>query len=416
MNLRRNFKRSKPWFYALGVLSVLLVVLLVQVAVADDNGDRQKTQSQKEEGLELNSDPKINALAEKYFSASMRGNTDVLKEIVKPFSESDQAAALRKSEFIESYDDIKCYKENGIDEGNYIVFVTYDLKFPEVDTMVPGLETWVVSTDDNGDLFINKDMESISDAMNEQIETLLARKDVVALFNDVNAKMAEALKADEQLKSLYQQMGGNAEEAVSENEQDTTSTKEPQETEAPVGTVEREMVAVVELEIYENPSQDDSPLGKLSVGSFVWVDKNVQGGFSYVDKDGTVGYVLTSGLATYQAVDEEIKATVNYYSSCDANAPVMGTITSDNSYYCTLEYSNGWRQIVVNDTKVYVKKSDLGLTEDTSQQATDAPKATEKAVETDEPKATEKSKAKESTAPSESKNPEATNTPEPAKE
>lgn len=366
MDFTRNFRRSKPWFYGLAVLSIVLVVLLVQTAFADGSSEgKPNTTTEKEEGLQANVYPKINALAEKYFSASMRGNTDTLKEIIKPFTESDQAAALRKSEFVESYDDINCYTEDGVEEGTYIVFVSYELKFPEVDTLVPGLETWIVCTDEDGSLYINRDMESISDKLSAQIEALLAREDVVELFASVDAKMAEAIKADDSLKSLYEQMGGNAEEATKEEEkEEETTEKEPKTTEAPVGKVEREMVAAVKLNIYEKPSEDDSPLGTLSVGSFVWVDKNVEGGFSYVDKDGTVGYVKTSGLVTYEPVDEEIKATINYYSSCDPDAPAMGTITSDEYYYCTLEFSNGWRQIIVNDTKVYIKNADLGIEEE----------------------------------------------------
>ncbi len=372
MDFTRNFSRSKIWFYMLGVLSIVLVVLLVQTAFADgsdkDSKPNTKTEN-KEEGLQVNGHPKVNALIEKYFLASTHGNTGTLKEIIRPFTESDEAAAARKSEFVESYDNITCYTEDGVDEGTYVVFVYYDLKFPEVDTSVPGLETWIVSSDENGNLFINKDMESISEDMSTQIEELLKREDVVQLFESVDAKMQEALLADENLKALYEQMGGKSAEKEKLEEDDGTSQK-TEATEAPVGQVEREMVAVVELEIFEKPSEDDSPIGKLSVGSFVWVDKNVEGGFSYVDKDGTVGYVKTSGLATYQPVDEEIKATINYYSSCDSDAPVMGTITSDKSYYCTLEYSNGWRQIIVNDTKVYIKKSDLDLEEE--EEKTDA--------------------------------------------
>lgn len=394
MELRRNFRRSKIWFYMLGVLTVILVVLLVQTAFADGTarGKANKGDKTQEEGLLVNEYPKVNALAEKYFAAVMNGNIDTLKEIVIPFSESDQAAATRISEFVESYDDLNCYTEDGVDENTYIAFVSYQLKFPEVDTPAPALETWIISTDESGSLYINRDMSTLSDDMKTQLEELLVREDVKKLFSDVDAKMLEALNADESLKSLYQQMGGNPEDVAQEEEdkdKDKEEKEEPKVTEAPVGKVEREMVAAVELEIYEKPSEDDNPLGKLSVGSFVWVDKNVEGGYSYVDKDGVTGYVHTSGLVTYKAVDEEIKATVNYYSSCDPDAPVMGTITSDKSYYCSLEFSNGWRQIIVNDTKVYVKVSDLGLEEEA---ATEKPKEKETEKPKDEEKETEKPK------------------------
>ncbi len=356
-----NLAKNKVWFSLLGILGVVLVVLLVQTALGKGGNKPRKEKENvsteaPEEGLKVNAYPKVNALMQKYYQASTHGNTEALKEIVKPFTEADETAATRKSGFVEEYQNLTCYTEDGADQDTYIVFAVYDLKFPNVDTPAPGLETWVVCTDADGGLFINKDQSLLSETMETQIQNLMEREDVKQLNADVESRFATALQADANLNSLYEQMGGQTLGTPSGTA--APGGTDPNATPAPVGDVKKEMMAIIDLDIYRNP-QEGEAIDNISVGKTLWVDSNVEGGYSYVDKEGVTGYVRTAGLADYEPVDEEITATINYYGSCSPAAPVVGTITSDRPYYCTLKFDNGWRQILVDDQKVYIKESDL---------------------------------------------------------
>lgn len=366
---KANFSRSRVWFFLLGVLSVVLVVLLVLTALGkapkriEKGKDPDKTAEATDapqEGLKTNAYPKVNALIEKYYSALTHNNSEVLKEIVKPFGDADQATVSRKSTFVESYENINCYSEDGADANTYIVFATYDTKFPNVDTMAPGLETLIVCTDENGNLYINNDRSTISEAMSAQLNDLLSREDVIKLVEDVQNSFAQIVQSDENVKSLCEQMGMDVSKIVAQATDAPAATQDPSVTPAPIGQVNKEMMAAQDLEIYSGPQEGDT-VGTIKAGSLVYVTENVEGGFSSVQTDGASGYAKTAGIANYTLVDKEISATANYYASCSPSSAVLGTITSDQTYYCTLSLDNGWSQLLVNGTKVYVKTAEIGL-------------------------------------------------------
>ncbi len=361
-----NIARNKVWFSLLGILSIVLVVLLAQTALGknEQSSKPKKTEQKQTEapaGLQMNAYPKVNALMNKYYDASTHGNTETLKEIIKPFTESDEAAATRKSGFIEEYTNITCYTELGVDPDTYIVFVNYDLKFPNVDTPAPGLETWFVCTDEQGELYINNDQSQLSQELLNQLQELMERDDVKSLSQQVELKFAQALEKDPNLKALCEQMGADV-NAASGTEAPSQSpsadaTQAPPATAVPIGDVKNEWMTIMDVELYAEPKEGQA-VTAIPAGTTLWVDQHVEGGFSFVEKDGTTGYVKTAGIADYELVDQEITATVNYYGSCSDGAQVMGTITSDTPYYCTLKFTNGWGQILVDGQKVYVKNID----------------------------------------------------------
>lgn len=379
-----NFARNKVYFGILGILSVVLVVLLVQTALGKETPGRkdkdQKPQTQTEAPavLQVNAYPKVNALMNKYYDASTHGNTETLKEIVKPFGESDIASATRKSEFIEEYTNITCYTENGVEEGTYIVFATYDLKFPNVDTAAPGMETWFVFTDENGDLYINNDQSQIGEQLLAQLQDLMEREDVKKLSQDVENKFASALQTDPNLQALCEQMGAsvNTETDESAAPSDKPDASTAPVTPVPVGDVQKEWMVVVDAEMFSEP-KDGQSVGIIPAGTTVWVIQNVQGGFSYIEKDGGNYYVKTAYMSAFELVDQEITATVNYYASCSDAAPVMGTITSDQPCYCSLKFANGWGQIIIDGQKIYVKNIDSLLGGGSTESPSPSPKPSE---------------------------------------
>lgn len=371
---KTNFSRSRVWFVLLGILAVVLIVLLVLTALGkapervEKKKDADKTAETTEapqEGLKTNAYPKVNALIEKYYSALTHNNSEVLQEIVKPFGDEDQATVSRKSTFVESYENINCYTEDGVDAGTYIVFATYDTKFPEVDTVAPGLETLIVCTDEEGELYINNDRSTLSEAMSAQLNDLLSREDVTKLVEDVQSSFAGIVQSDENIRSLCEQMGMDVSTMLSQATEAPQATQDPSVTAAPVGEVNKEMMTAESLEVYSGPQEGDV-LDIIEPGSLVYVTENVDGGFSSIQTDSVSGYVKTTGLAGYTLVDQEISATANYYGSCGASEAALGTITSDQYYYCTLSLDNGWSQLLVDGNKVYVKTAEIGLDSQTS--------------------------------------------------
>lgn len=200
----------------------------------------------------------------------------------------------------------------------------------------------------------------MSDAMSAQLNDLLVREDVTKLVEDVQNSFASIVQSDENVRSLCEQMGTDVSKITLQATDAPAATQDPAVTPAPVGQVNKEMMAAQDLELYSSPQEGDV-VGTIKAGTLVYVTENVDGGFSSVQTDEASGYAKTTGIANYTLVDQEISATANYYASCSPSAAVLGTITSDQTYYCTLSLDNGWSQLLVNGTKVYVKTAEIGL-------------------------------------------------------
>ena len=63
----------------------------------------------------------------------------------------------KKSEFIESYDNIETYVKNGMTENTYVVWVYYETKLLNIDTSAPGSSVLYVerNADDNSLRIVN---------------------------------------------------------------------------------------------------------------------------------------------------------------------------------------------------------------------------------------------------------------------
>lgn len=103
-------------------------------------------------------------------------------------------------EIIEEYRDIKNYIKPGLDEDSYIVFTTYNIKVFNIDTLVPGMSSLFVVRDENGQLTIKDDPDNKK--LNEHIQKLSKEKDIKKIIDNVNSKLAAAIKKDNSLKEF----------------------------------------------------------------------------------------------------------------------------------------------------------------------------------------------------------------------
>ena len=84
-----------------------------------------------------------------------------------------------------------------MEEGSYVVFVYYDLKFQQIETSAPGLSPLYVYTNEEGNLCIMK--KEASEELTAYVEEIADGEDVKALRDEVKQKYEEAKAADEAL-------------------------------------------------------------------------------------------------------------------------------------------------------------------------------------------------------------------------
>ena len=105
---------------------------------SDADAKAQDEKKEDENSLEKNAYPEVNSLIDAFYTAWGEKNVDRMKELADSFDATDEAKVLNAT-YIESYSNINVYTKKGLTDDSYVVFVSYDLKFTDVNTPAPGL-------------------------------------------------------------------------------------------------------------------------------------------------------------------------------------------------------------------------------------------------------------------------------------
>ncbi|QHQ61905.1 hypothetical protein Ana3638_14865 [Anaerocolumna sedimenticola] len=147
----------------------------------------------------------INNLINTYYDSlgdEKKDSLDTKDQTADDKSVKKQTSGEKKSEndIIEKYQDIKTYIKPGLDKNSYVVFTTYNIKLYNIDTLVPGMSSMVISRDKEGNLSINPDQNNKK--LNDYINKLSKEKDIKKVINDINSKLAKAVKKDTSLQGF----------------------------------------------------------------------------------------------------------------------------------------------------------------------------------------------------------------------
>lgn len=360
-------------YCAAGVLTLILIIL---ISVNHFSAGRINTNAIKADQYE-----EVNALVDKYYTAIAEGDLSTLQEIVVPFSETDGSAVTHKSELISQYDNIICYThKDGVAKDYYIVFAYYEIYFPDVDTPVPGLETLFICKDAEDKLYINNDTANLSDAQEKKLAEVLEKIEVIALFDDVETSFSIALHSDEGVAKFFEALGGDtskyeeptAEPATAENTEgddaaastDTATTEGLTlgSTDAPkqVGAVNKKMAAIINLDMFQSEDSSSTVIAMINVGTLVEVKEHLASGYSKVVYNSVEGYVESNYIYDYIEVNDKVKGTCSYYASCSNVIEPLGELSEGIEYERTRYFGNGYSEIKINETYVYVKTAELG--------------------------------------------------------
>lgn len=233
----KNFKHWKKVIYSgIGVVCVVAIAIGVQVSKKDKttlNNDTNTNESAKvasfdanmvEEELKAISSagaeevekesllmeegfPKINALVTKFFNAKLESSENAFDGLVTDPSSIDYERLHRKVEYIVSYQNIKTYVAKGINEVDYVAYVTYDLELPSIDTMAPSIDEIYISLDENNNpqVYLGK----LSEDTQKFVDELRNKEEVKSLIAGVTDDLTAAVKADSKLKDFYDSFAGD---------------------------------------------------------------------------------------------------------------------------------------------------------------------------------------------------------------
>lgn len=361
------------------------------------------TETVVQEQLEEDAYPKINELISNYFKYHANGKVKKLKKIAKPITATEKSYIDTFSKFVEKYENISCYTKKGLNEGEYIVFVSLEIKFKDVDTTAPGLEFFYVKSDEDGEFYIDNVYSQFNSANQEKeqdpeiaslIEEFITSEDVVKLQEKVQKKYDKAIASDDKLKELAEvtipdaitvwasDAAADAKKAEEEAKkaEEEKKAKEEAEKKAKEDQKNAQVVYATEkVNVRKEPNEEAEVLGKLEAGSQTtrFEEKD---GWSRIDySNGTQGYVKSDYLtadkdkvkAQEEAPAEEtpaqtddslaegkvitIRESTNIRESMDENSTKIATAFSGEKVTVIMSYAEGWTKVSYGDKTGYIK-------------------------------------------------------------
>lgn len=223
INSIKNICSKYKKYIATGAMLILLAVVISTSSKASQNKDPKepnpaqdstRTDGETKDGsgqMEVNAYPQINALFEDYYKYYAAGDTESIEKIAFPISDTEKSYIKCFSKCMDSYEEINCYTKKGIAEGEYVVTVYTEMKFKDVETGAPNLDSFYVRRDKNGNSYIDNAYSSFNETNKEnerddKIIELITEfgqdEDVIKLSKDVESKYDEALGKDEKLKDM----------------------------------------------------------------------------------------------------------------------------------------------------------------------------------------------------------------------
>jgi len=153
----------------------------------------------------------VSTLIKQYHAACLTANESLLARCVTNKDYLDINYITSRYSVTESFSDYEFLLYPGINEFEYIVFVTHNEKIVFSDTPAPCMEYYYIDLDDSlGTPAIYLGITSLD--TDAYCAAVTQGEEIQALAKEINTKMQEALYADDDLKEFYQLLLSNSSE------------------------------------------------------------------------------------------------------------------------------------------------------------------------------------------------------------
>ena len=210
------------------IVAVVIVIAIVAGVASNSLSSRKIAQLADQTEFTIDDNEEITELVKKYYTAIIAADVDTLSEIL------DDASGITKEDLqqtlVEGYKNIKCFIADGLNEDEYALFVYWEVKIYNIDTLAPGVASMYTYRDsDTGNLKIKTKIEDDSD-IKIFLTDLAKNAEIETLFNSTNQELNKALEIDASLKLVYDAMTKSIDNKNNSDSKETTETKETSET------------------------------------------------------------------------------------------------------------------------------------------------------------------------------------------
>ena len=348
-----------------------------------------------------------------YILTNSEIDIDKISEMQKEMlgiTENEKSYISVFSQYVDAYQNIKCYTKQGLDASSYLVSVYVEVKFKDVDTVAPGLDFFYVRTNEDGSVYIDNlysqyNLKIKENALDTSIQNLISEyedsEDVNTLQKEVQGKYDTAIASDDKLSEMISTTIPNAitewaGTIVSQNtetestEQAPEETTESEQTETPEENTEQPaedtptqsepdtVYAVDTVNVRAAADTESDKIGTLEKGTAL-TRTGTDGEWSVVNYNGQTGYIKTEYLTTKNSDSDSdnggneeqtttsnfiaegtvitLSDSINIRSGMSENDSKIGTAFSGEKVTVVMSYAEGWTKVTWNGQTGYIKTS-----------------------------------------------------------
>lgn len=146
----------------------------------------------------------IITLVSSYFQAKRDVDMELMEPLVSDINQIDQEKLITQAEYVEDYQNITCYTLENEDNGALRVYIRYDMKLKNINTLAPCLSGVYVTVGSDGKYVIY--LSALDENEEEFIVSADKNSHVAELQKEVTEQLQTAINADEAFRQLYQKM------------------------------------------------------------------------------------------------------------------------------------------------------------------------------------------------------------------
>lgn len=428
--IKAKLEDLKNWLFRYSkIIMPIILVICVGVTVAIAINANKKKIAEKEVQTTEESDasdmiteipevplvqdavPEINELFNTYYAAMVEGDTDTMSKLMDHLDAMEILKAQETSKYLEAYPTVEVYTKTGPKEGTYIAYVYTEVKFSDYDKPLPGMRTYYVCRNENGEYYLNEDGEEDENVLNYISEVSL-QDDVIDLNNKVAVAYNDMIAEDEALADFILDLNTEIDKNVGEALARAEGSSKPADGEEPDGEgtqpadgqpdgePEQEEPAIIVtkvkatdvVNIRKSDSETADKLGKAAVGDEFDLLEEKGNGWSKISYEGGEAYIKSEYLEpseTMQAdaggTEEEpeetpaaaepeeepsqndnsdtgevtgtvtVKESVRVRASASESGEKLGTAYVGDRLEVIMKQADGWTKIKYNGRTAYVK-------------------------------------------------------------
>ena len=362
--LKEKFITARDWVMdhnKIVMPLVLVVCVLITVLVAVSANQRDALEKEAEQAamavnaeeagsaveglespvfeLEENAYPDINNLVRTYYDAQAAGDMEVISKLNTYLNDIEKIRVQELSKYIESYPVLNVYTKPGLAENTYVAYVYSEVKFADMEQELPGMQTYYIGQDENGDYFINDG--TYDDAIWSYIKDVTLQDDVVDLNNKAVVEYNDLLAEDEELSDFIAYLKEKINEDVGEilaqaetadtaqeAEAQEQETEEAQADEAQTDTVVKTVRATDVVNIRSSDSEEADKIGKAQIGEEFTLLEERGNGWSKIEYNGTDAFIKSDYLevVSEETVEASAETTQEQEAEPDAAQTASGTV------------------------------------------------------------------------------------------